>query len=137
MGIEELRIGNLLQEHNGKHVIVDGIDDKRIRTKSDGMHWYLPNKFNPIPLNSDILEKSRFILASNHIYEYKDNSYLLFDEPDDWQNTGSYPIGISGVESNILGGFVSYGEVVIRCLYLHQLQNLFYAITGKELEIEL
>lgn len=45
-------------------------------------------------------------------------------------------IGIFGGYSSLLG-YTPNGEVIIRCLYLHTLQNMFHAITQKELDIDL
>ena len=88
----------------------------------------------PIPLNKELLENIGFKYSSNHVYEYKEDENILFDEPDDWNDTKDYPTQIVGVNGNYLG-YMLRGETVIRCLYVHQLQNLFYCITGKELEI--
>ena len=91
----------------------------------------------PIRIDRELLEKSGFIYSSNHIYEYGDNPNILFDEPENWENVGKYPTGISGIETLFPSYCNSHGEVVIRCLYLHTLQNMFHAITQKELEIDL
>jgi hypothetical protein len=88
----------------------------------------------PIPLNKELLENIGFKYSSNHVYEYKGDENILFDEPDDWNDTKYYPTQIVGVNGNYLG-YMLQGEAVIRCLYVHQLQNFFYCITGKELEI--
>lgn len=89
----------------------------------------------PIPLTPELLEKCGFEYSSNHIYEYKYDGSILFDELNDWKNIDKYSIGI--VAGN--GGWlhIPAGEVIIRCLYLHQLQNMYYAITGEELEVKL
>ena len=89
----------------------------------------------PIPLNKQLLENIGFKFSGNHVYEYKDDENILFDEPDDWNNAKDYPIQIVGGSGGYILVYIPHGETIIRCLYLHQLQNFFYCITGKELEI--
>ena len=90
----------------------------------------------PIPLNKQLLENIGFKFSGNHVYEYKDDENILFDEPDDWNNAKDYPIQIVGGSGGYILVYIPHGETIIRCLYLHQLQNFFYCITGKELEIK-
>ena len=91
---------------------------------------------SPIPLNRDALELAGFKYSGNHVYEYKDDENILFDEPNDWNNAKDYPIQIVGGSGGYILVYIPHGETIIRCLYLHQLQNFFYCITGKELEIK-
>ena len=90
----------------------------------------------PIPLNREMLGNLGFEYSSNHIYEHNDDCNLLFDEPNDWNNIEKYPTQIVGGDAGFMSLYVPHGETIIRCLYLHQLQNFFYCITGKELTIK-
>jgi hypothetical protein len=72
-----------------------------------------------IPLTPEILEKAGFVKSINFDNTYikliKGESFILKDCKD--------------------GTFFVYTG--IRCQYLHQLQNLYFALTGEELNIEL
>ncbi len=110
--IEELQIGNWVLE-DGEYVLVEKLEyDGQINNNFD---------FEPIPLTEEILLKCGF--------EYEGNSLLI----------------------NIQGGEISYEY---GCIYLgmghyyqesnqleikhlHQLQNLYFALTVEELNIEL
>ena len=150
--INELRIGNYLKYTDTKEigfVVSINYDDESmkdnfvgldIRETFEGNNSLIEGRisyFDPIPLTPELLEKCGFKYTSNHVYEYKDDENILFDEPTDWNNTKNYPIGIAGISTTIFGMYVTNGEVIIRCLYLHQLQNMYYSITGEELEAKL
>lgn len=106
------------------------------RKSSDSLEWvptrvnltYLgliaefPEDYKPIPLTEEILKKVGFqARMSMHPYiflevgvftliKYEDQNYITFQD-NDWQNSFEH----------------------ITCL--HQLQNLYFALMGKELEI--
>jgi hypothetical protein len=119
MKANELRIGNWV-DVNGKFCKVQSISDDGINYTDETDHYedqsynYILwcSIFDPIPLTPEILEKAGFEKGLNG-YFFK-----------------------GGVEYNLkrhmLEGF-GYCEI----LYLHQLQNLYYALTGEELNIEL
>ena len=146
----ELRIGNYVTVEYPTNVhgiymikgitpIINGYHERSTITAAYNPNWSLEVMtflLEPIKLNRELLEKAGFIYSSNHIYEHADYQDILFDEPDNLENAGKYPIGISGLETLFPSYCVSHGEVVIRCLYLHTLQNMFHAITQKELNID-
>jgi hypothetical protein len=75
------------------------------------------NEIEPIPLTPEILEKAGFVKWNSEINEIKiGGSYL-----------GVY---------HKLGKAYLFGEY-FPCQYLHQLQSLYFALTGDELNIEL
>lgn len=90
-------------------------------------------KATGVQLTKEILHAVGFKYSGNHFYEYKEDCLILFEEPNNWDDISNYVIGIEPVTSNYITGFVSFGEIIIRCVYLHELQNYFFAITGKEL----
>ena len=137
--INELRIGNLVST-NGKPMntsdkgvykvlaidsrdsfeelkgcVTITCDDPRYR---DIGAWcqYL----EPIPLTPELLEKYGFIYDKEIGY-FVNNSLRI-----------SIKVGFFGT-SKI--GIYYLHFFLIFCKYLHQLQNMYYAITGKELEI--
>lgn len=108
----ELRIGNHIRGlamgsvHTvSLHFFNELLDDD---TMSD---WY-----SPIPLTSEILEKCGFI--KDHDTYKKLNSNLSY----------LFRISYTGV-----GWFSMNAIANIPALYLHQLQNLYFALTGEEL----
>lgn len=114
MEAKELRIGNWY-EHNGEYkqvspnTIVEVWEAKRLWCK-------------PIPLTTEILEKAGFKKIEGIGWEC--------------YNLTNYDISV------YLNGFATirtYDEDADKfpCKYLHQLQNLYYALTGEELDIKL
>ena len=138
----DLRLGNWLYESDKSKfpMQVEGIGKDWIYLNFEGndgdVFENTDKEIYPIPLNKELLENIGFKYSSDHVYEYKEDENILFDEPNDWNDTKDYPTQIVGVNGNYFTGYVPYGETIIRCLYLHQLQNFFYCITGKELEIK-
>ena len=137
----DLRLGNWLYESDKSKfpMQVEGIGKDWIYLNFDGNEGdcfeNTDKEIYPIPLNKQLLENIGFKFSGNHVYEYKDDENILFDEPDDWNNAKDYPIQIVGGSGGYILVYIPHGETIIRCLYLHQLQNFFYCITGKELEI--
>lgn len=79
-----------------------------------------PEHIFPIPLSPEILEKAGFKFKCNDFYTK--NDIVSF----------SYEKGIGFYQTWVLGD-----NLINNILYLHQLQNLYYALTGEELEINL
>ena len=123
MKANELRIGNLCyyhveDSHEGDHDILNEVDyeDLRILFGRGSCGEYLP-----IPLTEEWL-------SSFNILE----SYLI---SNDVRTYFCEPISISiNYESNIMLIFFK-GELIGECKYIHQLQNLYFALTGEELTI--
>lgn len=90
------------------------------------------NRAKPIPLTEELLLKCGFIKSGDYVFDYKENySDIVFDSPNDWNNTIDYPIGIDTVTH-----YMGDNPIIIRCLYLHQLQNMIFSITGEELDVK-
>lgn len=113
--IEELRINN--------RVHVDGHEDFFRVTHIEysmigvagGPHFRVEtNLVNPIPLTREILIQCRFDFSG--LYCVKDQVYIY-----QWGDSNFYEF--------------NYTKVEIK--FLHQLQNLYFALTNKELEIDL
>jgi hypothetical protein len=108
MQIRELRIGNLIQE--GK---VEQIDNSIDEVYYSGDGYYQSNyccNLNPIPLTEEWLLKFGFEKSSKHIFK-KDGFLISLDIVFE----------------------VFLGNIVVEIKYVHQLQNLFYCLSGKEL----
>jgi hypothetical protein len=133
---KELRTGNII--HNGfKPVIVQGVDGEgvilmmRCRGMSipEGPHrpeyeWeklYLGfDEALPIPLTPEILEKCGFLAGADHM-------------KGQW-------VFVNGASLFPDGQYFTYLDQrrpLSTVKYLHQLQNLYYRLTGQELEVKL
>jgi hypothetical protein len=123
MKANELRIGNWVADAAGNYNRIAVISmPNQIETYSKDVDWLaacIVDDVLPIPLTPEILEKAGFVKSINFDNTYikliKGESFILKDCKD--------------------GTFFVYTG--IRCQYLHQLQNLYFALTGEELNIEL
>lgn len=119
MEARELRIGNWVHDGYGYWKIVDEINTDRI----DGTDI---ENINPIPLTPEILEACGFKnTTTNH-------GLLVLDIPDN-------PIGFL---QNIRHGHgfkirVGIASCEVNIQYLHQLQNLYFALCGEEITVNL
>lgn len=103
----ELRIGNLVKNKYGD---IGQVDIVWLRLVTEG------EIFEPIPLTEEILLKCGFEKKVNYV-----KGMTIQD-------------GIAFFDDNEFG---HDKEDEIECKYLHQLQNLYFALTGQELTIEL
>lgn len=120
MKAQDLRIGNLVEIKDLKHAPktwqVEGVGNL---VQLGGQLWSI-EELKPIPLTEEWLERFGF--------EQKDKS-------EDWvDNVGYMELGLNG------DGYVmlerSYYHASQILLYVHQLQNLYYAISGEELTVK-
>jgi len=128
----ELRVGNWVALGDYQDVQVNRILDH-------------PNSFDPIPLTSEILEKCGFTYSKHEgITRITDD----FDEPEKGDtHNWTLSVGKSGYVQDLSRfEIVKFGEgdylwayqwLRVKLTTLHQLQNLFYALSGKELEVNL
>ena len=110
----ELRIGNWINylDINGVNPAQIEIDDF-INLKEDGEKDF---PFTPIPLTPEILEKCGFVMHKTSQLWRKDNFYLHHYLVSD----NEYCFKYSDFTSSSIQ-------------YLHQLQNLYFALCGEEL----
>jgi hypothetical protein len=128
METKELRIGNLFFIPGlNRYVKVSAIFKTHFRCEDyDGISFEesIRTNYNPIPLTPEILVKAGFENKSSttdYIFEY-----------------GNFIIG--GTRKRLFpsvwgeDGLQDYGDLIE---YVHQLQNLYFALTGKELTFDL
>jgi len=143
MKANELRIGNwVLGRKNGEktnHIQVESVDETGINIEVSGGYyvgdtekdydgyfeksWFSGATIEPIPLTIDILEKCGFLWSVYHqAFHFGDSAMNEFYDLNE-----CYPSGYQ------LSFFKKRELVGNPIFYLHQLQNLYYALTGQEL----
>lgn len=115
----ELRIGNYVSYKNERWIKV-GYHEIRYAV------LYPDNSYYPIPLTPEILEKAGF----RNISDLSTNMYTSF-----WND-------VVGQISGYHNGYFFKDSVcndinVLPINYVHQLQNLYFALTGEELPINM
>ena len=120
MKANELRIGNLvLDQHKEEHIISANCFQRfRYPTMDNDYGFY------PIPITEEWLLKCGFVIV-NHINGYS------FHTMDRKRNKDKHKPAIDIYENKTL----YMGHHINHCQHVHQLQNLYFALTGEELEI--
>ena len=116
MEAKELRIGNWVLINDTPNIIRGG----GIAAIEAG---YFKMPLCPIPLTPEILVKAGFEVI-NHVHGY---SFYSMDRKG--QKRDRPAIDIYDTKTLYMGQWVNH------CKYVHQLQNLYFALTGEELEI--
>lgn len=114
MKANELRIGNFVSDRLG--IVIIGTNG-RIE---------FADIYKPIPLTEEWLVKFGFVKT---YYDFE-KGYIKFDK-----NISDY--GCEGIKSNfwlVPNGDDDWYRIPLNLLYVHQLQNLYFALTGEELE---
>lgn len=128
---KELRIGNLFKTHVCDNFRIDEIykdEDwfycvkNNIGCNGSSLYGFVDD-LQPIPLTEGLLLKCGF-KKINHIYGY---SFFSMERKKSGANIDIYEA------YSAIGGNTSVPHIQ----FLHQLQNLYFALTGKELKIEL
>lgn len=124
MEVKELRIGNLITGSGGEIETVVGIVDNSILTEyNQSSNTWLPyTNFVGIELTPEILEKCGFVkedMADMGIQIYMPIS-ITDDTCLSWSD-----------------GTIWIGEHNTKIKYLHQLQNLYFALTSAQLTIKM
>lgn len=115
MKTSELRIGNWVIVHHND-VEIDFITNKEI-VGAKGLHLTELKKVKPIKLTEKWLLKFGFLL----------------DEEDDGYQKGKYKVSVSD-EGCLFFIYIGYHpEEICEFKYVHQLQNLYFALTNEEL----
>lgn len=127
MEATELRIGNYLKYNSEIKQVSSIHNDNTIRFKdgssSIGCFIIKNENIKPIPLTEEILLKCGFEFINNTFYRSRNSELCLY-------NTAS--------KNKMIPDY--YGKRLVTGYdfkYLHQLQNLYYALTGEELTINL
>jgi len=114
MKANELRIGNLAVNFIGEVFEVNGNTIANFDSNEFG-------KPKPIPLTEEWLIKMGFEKSKSDNYL---RLMIIIEDGTEW---------LTFLNPNV----INFNDRGIFCLFVHELQNLFFALTGEELEINL
>lgn len=132
MEVSELRIGNLVKiktSNDAAFYPIYAIDGMGLKVVLGGCRqcegWKDEKLLKPIPLAREILLKCGFeYQTQEHCFDKSCIRLRL------WESRGC---------SVYIGSAISFGwqwsDISMELKHLHQLQNLFFTLTGKELEV--
>ena len=122
MDIRELSVGNLVYLWNKSFEVV-GINPPYVDLGYGGrlrMCEVDEEVLEPIPITEELLLKCGFDEPCDDVYEHKDNEFEVTKENDKWWVSWN-------------GGADYWFDIK----HIHQLQNAYQLVIGKELEINL
>jgi hypothetical protein len=122
----DLRIGNYIINPFGAIITIDEIHKSGVKFKTT---IYDLTHCKPIPLTEEILLKCENY-NKKYGFSLNETTYLFFNESRGY----FYPYLTQDAEFSNLENKCVYLE---RIKYLHELQNLYFALTNQELNIEL
>jgi hypothetical protein len=135
MEAKDLRIGNYFNakkpRHNEKYVIVESIDFYEINSS---FRPYKIDDIEPIPLTDEWLVK--FGLIKKYLENpFEESGFELKEDGTKfywWADGGTFNIEINPNGEVWFELYSHYNHIK----YVHQLQNLYYSLTGEELVIK-
>jgi hypothetical protein len=128
----ELRIGNYILHKTGVRILPVKCTFQHFEFLAKGME----KDFFPIQLKKDVLQKCGFIENEKYYLHPETREYIL-------------TLPVKGINKNEISAFVaennppyaraSVNELVVsnHIHHLHQLQNLYFALVAKEMEVVL
>ena len=133
MEATQLRIGNKLQKSNGEIFTVSRLDEScDVLVKEHRGLLTLGYNLTGISLTEEILLKCGFIKTEEY--------YAANEENIDVYTKGSFDVAFIDNEYKLwieIDEDSYYNFAWTKIKYVHQLQNLYFTLTGQELEINL
>jgi hypothetical protein len=120
MKANQLRIGNLVQVNN-ETVEVLWFDHEGAVCQTLDHKAQVDMPIEPIPLTEDILLKCGFKRDNKYDFTLKVKDVGDFYTSSEWFHGN---------------GYITFEHFGIKLFYLHQLQNLYFALTEEELTIK-
>lgn len=123
---QELSIGNLVY-YTGKVVRVEQITKHKIgyhtKPNETRMNYARLSEIEPIPITEELLSKCGFVkrIYSDKIFAHGEGMLSI----------------VYFIESTMIDIRTEDNNATILCKHLHQLQNAYYLVTGKGLEIKI
>ena len=141
MEAQELRIGNLVYAKTTSHhkdaiCSITGLTHKGIYVKYGNGH-IIPTNIEPILLTEE------WLLQIGFVYQ-EENQWFELNVIKEDLDKDIYGLSINSLgESNCIPAIwignltenISFDVADCKCTYVHQIQNLYFALTGKELQI--
>ena len=129
MNANELRIGNYIERHN-KVTGVKDVVQVGGGTPLLAFEWMTTLKFNPIPLTEEWLLKFGFEFRNNNkqygwFLKVSKNRVLA------WCHSKEIGLEFDTEDYDYNNTLFDF-----HCQYVHQLQNLYFALTGEELTLK-
>jgi hypothetical protein len=150
MESNELRVGNLVHDYDEELIIVSGISYGDVYSSKLGETPLA--RIKPIPLTEEWLVKFGFELFHYDFFDKDDPNFEEEDEEESclvfriipkgykfyyiidlWVERNDFQVGYMGLDDNVND---SKGVGICNYNYVHQLQNLYFALTGEELNIK-
>lgn len=136
MKASELRLGNIVYYKNKQYEVYGRISPVEIDLDSESRDEHIPNvnlcKVQGIPLTEEWLLKCGFKVK--HMMDTQKYQIIVFHNLKMGYLSFDFSLCINDTnEYSHLDNLVSISKPM---KYLHQLQNLYYALTGEELEIK-
>lgn len=127
IAVNELRIGNWVTYMGDRFGTIQYLKDVVYIT---GNTQWSYKSITPIPISSDILEKAGF-------EKIQEGS---MSHPEVWRISYQRRVVENKIDISIRGEEEIYwleGNTIVELHFVHQLMNLYFALTGKELDIKL
>ena len=119
----ELRIWNLVNSKNDGIISITNISEKSVAVSEAHCYNHIPVEFiSPIPLTEDWLLIFGFKKRKNRHLFHWENKIVISEYKDEFENFFYPKTGYDIRFSNEIK-------------YVHQLQNLYFALTGAELTV--
>lgn len=135
MKVNELRKGNLLYYHSTNLVGTVSLISEFVFDCRNEIGSFTPNcKYDPIPLTEEILSKCGFDFSAFKKPMQTCGVDLFYGHDYYFKRIG-YKTDL--ILRSLNGVFRIECFYSTRIQYLHQLQNLYFALTGEELEVKL
>jgi len=125
MKITELKIRNFVKYKNEVYTLTElfqpGGSGYFVKIKNQHKSFCLPaNKIKPVKLNESWLQQLGFVKT------YQSEQIIRYESPGELMK-----FDIDFHDAHCMGGLKIYGNTV-NCTYVHQLQNIFAFLFGKE-----
>ncbi|MDF2550934.1 MAG: hypothetical protein K0R36_1352 [Chryseobacterium sp.] len=130
MNVTDLKIKNLVDYKGQIFTITEIFQNEKneysVKIENDYQHLAVPaDSIQPITINEDWLEKFGFMRT------YSSDHRIRYERPETFIK---YDIDLSS--KKIVEGLKIYGNT-IRCKYIHEFQNIFSSLFGKDTGISM
>lgn len=138
MNHKDLRLGNLVNDHLGRTLQVTGLkDDNVYLALSNGEKIrYNIKTIQPIFITKEWLKSFGFKNANSSAYDKNDFHWIYEIKYGDYHTC---ELSVASVKSKKIENQIYVGEgapIPYDIFYVHQIQNLYYITSGKELTIK-